>query len=269
MRELRGRFRVREVADWEGLATILPSIHPTSVVVVDPYRGSDRPADAFWTTLERFPSAAVVPAFEVRPDRADHARGMVLAGVSEILNLSREHTPALAAARVRSAFARPFKRRIDGALSRHVAVEARTILTAAAEVAVRGGCANELADMFGVRGKTLASWCTAHGLPLPRRLLAWLRILLAAHLLEDAGRTRAAVAAACGYRTDRSLRRIIQRFVGPRSSSPLFESATRAFNDELRACRDDKRSTATPAHVANPMQDNEVQSYPAAAGGAL
>lgn len=263
VRELRGCFRVREVADWETLTKVLPSEHPTSVVVFDPYDAAHVPCGAFWDVLQRFPSVALVPAFEAHPERLDHMRAMIIGGVSEILNLDREDTAPLAAARIRSAFARPFKRRIDAALSTHVAVEARTILTAAAEVAVRGGGPRELADAFSVRAKTLASWCTAHGLPLPRRLLAWLRILLAAHLLEDAGRTRVSVAAACGYRTDRSLRRIIQRFVGPRSGEPLFEAAVRAFNNELRQYREEMRTgSSNPGRVANPMQDGDVQSYP-------
>jgi AraC-like DNA-binding protein len=264
VRELRGRFRVREVADWAALATLLPSEHPTSVVVLDPYGSADVPCRAFWDILEQFPSVAVVPAFEAHSERLDQMRGMMTAGVSEFLNLDREDTAPLVAARIRSAFARPFKRRIDAALSPHVGVEARTILTAAAEVAVRGGGPAELADAFGVRAKTLASWCAAHALPLPRRLLAWLRILLAAHLLEDCGRTRVSVAAACGYRTDRSLRRIIQRFVGHRSGEPLFGAAVQAFNHELRQCREEMRTTSTdPGRVANPMQDGDVQSYPA------
>lgn len=190
-------------------------------------------------------------------------QAMVIGGVSEFLNLDREDTASLAAARIRSAFARPFKRRIEAELSRHAGVEARTILIAAAEVSVRGGGPKELAAEFSISSKTLAAWCAAHGLPQPRRLFAWIRILLAAHLLEDAGRTRVAVAAACGYSTDRSLRRIIRRFVGPQPHQPLFDAAATAFNAELRQCREDLRSAEVNLNrIANPMQDGDVQTYP-------
>jgi hypothetical protein len=91
-----------------------------------------------------------------------------------------------------------------------------------------------------------------------------MRILLAAHLLEDAGRTRVSVAAACGYSTDRSLRRIIHRFVGPQLDQPLFDAAAKAFNAELRQCREDLRNAEVNLNrIANPMQDGDVQSYPA------
>jgi AraC-like DNA-binding protein len=269
VRELRGNFHVREVDAWETLAEVLPSQHPASVVVLDPYGGGDIPCREFWEVIERFPSVSVVAAFEANDNRTDQMAGMVLAGVSEFLNLAREDTGQLAAARIRSAFARPFKRRVGLALSRHVSVEARTIVTAAAEIAVRGQGPKELAEVFSVRAKTLTSWCAAHSVPLPRRLLGWLRILLAAHLLEDVSRTRAGVAAACGYRTDRSLRRIIQRFIGSRPAGPLFEAAAAAFNAELRACREAVRSSCgNRGLVANPMQDGDVQSYPATPGRA-
>lgn len=263
LRQMRGPVLVREVTDWERLANVLPSQHPTSVIVLDPYGDSERPSQAFWQLVEAFPSVAIVPAFEARPDRAVDMREMIQAGMSEILNLYRENTAETAAARIRSAFARPFKRRIEATVAGHANVEARTILTAGAETAVRGGGPVELAEAFGVSAKTLCAWCGVHGLPLPRRLLGWLRILLAAHLLEDAGRTRTSVAVACGYRTDRSLRRIIQRFVGPASSEPLFEAAARAFNRELRECREEARTSLQAiGRVANPMQAGDVQSYP-------
>lgn len=261
--KLQGRFRVDEVESWQALAEVLPSAHPTSVVVVDPYESQEAPSAAFWKILEQFPSVAILPAFELHPERFAQAQAMAIAGASEFLNLNREDTALLAAARIRSAFARPFKRRIEAALSRHAGVEARTILLAAAEVCVRGDGPKELAAEFSVRSKTLAAWCDAHGLPQPRRLFAWTRILLAAHLLEDVGRTRVAVAAACGYSTDRSLRRIIRRFVGPQPRQPLFEAATKAFNAELRQRREDLRSAEVNLNrIANPMQDGDVQTYP-------
>lgn len=86
---------------------------------------------------------------------------------------------------------------------------------------------------------------------------------MAAQLLEDAGRTRGTVAAACGYGTDRSLRRVIRRFVGPQPRQFLFDAAATAFNAELRKCREDLRSVETNLNrIANPMQDGDVQTYP-------
>lgn len=54
VRKLRGSFRVREVEGWEALGRMLPSAHPTSVVVLDPYDSAEAPSAAFWKILERF-----------------------------------------------------------------------------------------------------------------------------------------------------------------------------------------------------------------------
>ena len=55
--------------------------------------------------------------------------------------------------------------------------------------------------------RTVLRWAERAGLPAPRRMLAWMRILLAAVLLDDPGRTVLSVAHACGYSSDSSLRR--------------------------------------------------------------
>jgi hypothetical protein len=90
--KLRDHFDVREVESWDALVHVLPSAHPTSVVVLDPYEGGATPSAAFWTVLERFPSVAVIPAFKLQPEGLDHMRAMVSAGTSEFLNLDREDT---------------------------------------------------------------------------------------------------------------------------------------------------------------------------------
>ena len=72
-----------------------------------------------------------------------------------------------------------------------------------------------------------------------------MRILLACMLLDDPGRTVYAAAWACGYSTDRSLRRAVSAFVGSDSTTlragGAFDQAARAFNDVLRETREESR----------------------------
>jgi AraC-like DNA-binding protein len=95
---------------------------------------------------------------------------------------------------------------------------------------------------MGVGPRALAARCRWAALPPPRQLQAWLRVLLACQLLEDPGRTAASAARACGYATDRSLRRGTVRLLGTGTAAVreagAFATAAAAFNAVLRELRE-------------------------------
>ena len=263
--DLPPRYRTSEFEGWEHLWPVLPTLRPGAVLLVDPYDAPGGQAHRrFWDLLEQFPSLTVVAAIEITPRKIVDTRRMVLAGISETWNLQLSYPPPLAAALLNSACGRPLKRRLESTLSRFVSGSARVLLRAAAEVAVRRGGANDLAAVFGVSRATVSAWCEAAALPPPRRLQLWMRVLLAAQLLQDTGRTIRDAAAAAGYSTDRSLRRVMNQLLGSdtrtvRGTQP-FELAARAFNEELRALREHRsRAHAHPATGVLPMQGGEAQ----------
>jgi AraC-like DNA-binding protein len=114
---------------------------------------------------------------------------------------------------------------------------ARTLLMAAAEVVSMGGRGRDLARSLHLSERTVLRWSERSGLPPPRRLMAWMRILLAASLLDDPGRTVLSVAFACGYSSDSSLRRAMQDFLGTIPTTlrreGAFSRASRLFLEEL------------------------------------
>lgn len=245
-------FQPRTIATWDDLLAEMRDLPPAGTVLLDPYQGA--PVDAapdsrLWETLRAFPSVSVVVALRFRPERTRDVARMLEQGVSEVLNLDRETDPALARVRLLGTLARPLKRMLEDGLPRHLSGDARTLLRAAAEVVALGGGSPELARVFGVLPDTPAGWCRAAGLPPPRNLLAWMRVLFAAALLGDQGRTVQGVARACGYATDRSLRRVVGRFVGRQVAGlrreGAFPLAMAAFNEELRARRE--RALLRPA----------------------
>jgi len=132
----------------------------------------------------------------------------------------------------------------------------------AAEVAASAGSADDLARIFGVQPPTVTKWCEALRLPPPRRLQLWLRLLLAAQLLEDAGRSIHGAARAAGYATDRSFRRALQEVVGknPRElrAEGAFDGVLAALNADLREFRGQRKRT--PASAARmPISSGEVR----------
>ena len=87
------------------------------------------------------------------------------------------------------------------------------IIDAAADIVTAGEHGRDLASSLGLSRRTLLRWTDRAGLPPPRKLLAWMRILRACELLDDPGRSVLSVANATGYASDSGLRRITQKFL--------------------------------------------------------
>lgn len=217
---------------------------PAALVVVDPYTQReewDGPSPALRSLIAEFPSVAVIAAMEVTPSRFDDLRTLGKWGVVQVISLDHDDTPFAISQRLRAARGRPLRALLEQTLPDEMSGRARAILEAAVDVIVVGGVGNDLARTLFLSRRTLLRWCTQAGLPAPRNLLAWMRVLLAAELLDDPGRDVLSVALICGYSSDSGLRRITQKFL---SSSPsdlrrdgAFATASTAFVNLLRTTR--------------------------------
>jgi AraC-like DNA-binding protein len=190
---------------------------PSALVVVNPYEGAppeSGPSLELTTTMVEFPSTAVFAAMELRGDSGDDVRTLGEWGVVQVIVLAHDDTPGGMVHRFRVPQRRPLKALLWQVLPPDTPARARAIMEAAAEVVALGGHGHDLARQLRLSRRTLLRWCERAELPPPRKLLAWMRILLAAELLDDPGRTVLSVARACGYSSDSGLRRVTQRFVG-------------------------------------------------------
>jgi transcriptional regulator GlxA family with amidase domain len=130
---------------------------------------------------------------------------------------------------------------INQFLPRRLSSGGRSIVKAAIEVAMRGSASRdsrELARHLSVSNRSLLRRCESEGLPPPRKLVVWMRVLTAALLLRDTDRSIEGVAFACGYSTDAALRRALYACVGvgPRD---LRKDGLRLALDRFRsACVD-------------------------------
>ncbi|HEX2202257.1 MAG TPA: helix-turn-helix domain-containing protein [Longimicrobium sp.] len=248
LRPLPEQYRVEPVAGWDALDAALEGAPPAVAVLADPYAEQPQdggPAPRLRELIVKHPSIPFVAALELLPERMPDIQALLDWGVCEIADLGLESSPSGLAARLRGAHARPLKRRVEAILSRYASDHALTLVRAACEVAVDGGDAGDLARRFGVSPRTLTGWCAREGLPAPRRLQAWVRVLLAAALLEERGRSVVNAARGAGYATDHALRRAMRELAGgdpatlPREA--LFPAAAQRFNDELHASRERER----------------------------
>jgi len=247
-----GVFRLSRVEGWAELAAALARAPGTAVSIVDPYDPArpDALSAELWALLQRFPAATVIAAFPVEPRHAAELRTLFDWGVADVIALGREDTPVALARRVRAVQARTVHRLLKRALPRGVPSRARILLTTAAETVAAGGQAPELAAALGVNERTVPRWCRRADLPAPRRLLAWLRLLLAADLLDDPGRSVASIAEACGYASEVSLKAALRKFMGAPPSElrrrGAFDTAARAFGEELFELREAARAQGRP-----------------------
>lgn len=242
------QYRVERVSGWDALDAALEGAPPAVAVLADPYE--DQPPDGgpsprLRELIVRHPAIPFVAALELTPERMPDIQAILDWGICELADLDLERGPAALAARLRGAHARPLKRRVEDVVSRYASEHALTLIRAACEVAVDGGDAGDLARRFGVSPRTLTGWCAREGLPAPRRLQAWTRVLLAATLLEETGRSVVNAARCAGYATDHALRRAMRDLVGADPATlardALFAAAAQRFNDELHAFRERER----------------------------
>ncbi len=238
-------FHCRFLATWQAVREAMADAPPATLVVVDPYetdfRDAGQLAPELRTLLWEFPSATVVAALRIRAGCSHDLRTLGEWGVTDIIALEEDDTPDAIARRLRAAQGRPLQGLLDRALPHSVSGKSRTLLMAAAEVVSTGGRGKDLARSLHLSERTVLRWTERAGLPPPRRLMAWMRILLAASLLDDPGRTVLSVAYACGYSSDSSLRRAMQDFLGTIPTDlrreGAFLLASRLFVDELNATR--------------------------------
>ena len=235
------RFDYQRVYSWSQLRELARTAPPAALAVVDPYGRDGDLSSEMRAFLMEFPSVAVLAGVELRPERFRDLRTLGAWGVADVIALREEDTPTAIGRRLHSLDGRPLKALLERALPESMPGHARSLLAVSAEVVSTGGQAQELARALHLSPRTLLRWCERAELPPPRRLLAWMRILLAAELLDDPGRTVQSVAHACGYSSDNSLRRALQDFLGATPSvlrrEGAFAIASQALLQELSGIR--------------------------------
>ena len=264
--EVRRDFSVTWVNSWDQLIAAAEASPASALFLVDPYAGSSRRhglANGLAGFLGRFPSATVTAALSVDAGRLDDVRRLGEWGVVQVIDLDEGATAIEIAFRLTAARGKPLRHLVQAALPVTVAAAARSILATAAAVVSDGGDGRDLAKRLHVVPRTASRWCRRAGLPPPRNLLAWMRLLLAAELLDDPGRSVGSVALACGYSADSSLRLAFRRFVGKsptdlRDTGRAFRVVADAFLAELAEAR---------SRRARYRRRSRADQEPAAEGG--
>jgi AraC-like DNA-binding protein len=247
-------YELRTIADWSQLAEAARSAPASALLVVDPYDGSGERtqiAPELARLLDDLPSLAITAALPIQAGTQEDLRRLGGLGVVQVIDLEEEGTAVAVGERLSSARGRPLRSLMDRALPDSTSGAARAILAAATSIVADGGQGQDLADSLNVTPRTVSRWCRRAALPPPKRLLAWMRILLAAELLDDPGRRITEVAAACGYAADSSLRHTLRTFVGMTPTElrqhGAFAVSSRLFLEALAEARSADKRYRTPS----------------------
>lgn len=232
-------YRLQILSSWAGLRAAILDSTPSAIVVVDPYLGAAHgPSASLRLLAADFPSVPIIGAVSVRPESTTDLLALAASGVVDFIAVGHDDTVDGLRQRLDQALARPFKSLLDGVLPEGTSARGRVLIERAAEVVVIGGSTVRLAATIGVSRRTLLRWCYRAGLPSPRRLCAWLRMLLAAELLDDPGRSVLGAATTCGYASDSGLRRVMRTFLDTNPSDlregDAFAAVATAFAAALR-----------------------------------
>lgn len=242
--ETRG-FRCAFPTSWSRMREAVAASPPAAILVVDPYDGGTGKSRELCADLRslllEFPSATVLAAMDTDPGRSRDLRTLGEWGVADVICLEEDDTQEALYRRLRAVEGRTLQNLLQRTLPALISGRARMLVMTAAEVVSVGGKAHDLARRLHLSERTVLRWSARAGLPAPRRMMAWMRILLASALLDDPGRSVLSVAHACGYSSDSSLRRATTDFLqaGPSAlrREGAFERASTAFLEELAVTR--------------------------------
>jgi AraC-like DNA-binding protein len=238
------RCSARQLSGWAALRRALDESGMASAVLLEArfgLRAGDerRLHPEVPVLMSEFPTTAFLVLMRVSPDTIEDVAEMGRLGMSGVIAVGHNDTPAGIARALGDSLVRKFRAALVELGLDAVPGHGPAILGAAATTTVENADVPRMAEILQVSVPTLGRWCRASGLPPPGRLLAWGRILMAANLLDNSGRSIASVAAAVGYSADSGLRRIFAQFLDEAPSElrerGAFETAKGRFMASLGA----------------------------------
>ena len=208
---VRDRHEVVPCADWAGLLRICGA-EAVVLAIFDLYAEGGLDLEPLRTLRRRFPRITQVAYVSPTAERARDLFDAGRAGIDAIVVAERDDTPSLLRATVDLAEARA----VAGVVREHLDSEAplvRDAVLIAVTRAHEGLDPDRLARLLHLSRRALADQLARAGFPAPQRLLAWGRLIVAAHLLEDVSRSAEGVALALDYPSGSAFRNSCQRYL--------------------------------------------------------
>jgi AraC-like DNA-binding protein len=208
---IRDRHEVVACDDWTSLARTCER-QPVRLAIVDLFAEPNASFDRLRRLKQRLPQLAVVAYVAVSPERSRELFDAGRQGVDGLIVFDRDDAPidllrcfALAESRSVADIVRRLLRGADSVVYDAVMLA----VTRAHERLSPSG----LAKLLGVPRRTLAMRLNTAGYASPRRLLTWGRLIVAAQMMEDQGRSAERVAASLDFPSGSAFRNVCQRYL--------------------------------------------------------
>jgi AraC-like DNA-binding protein len=212
--------------------------HPGTVVVITETRDSDHaPVAPIVARLTAGPSSVPVIAYIGCPGTApDDIVDVVRAGASDLVRAGFDDVGVAFRTALRTAVVRAAANVIKRDVEHVVPSAVWPVIAYALDHADRDLTVTELARALAVHRRTVARRLKAAGVPGPRTLIRWCRLILAAWMLEGTTRTVESVALALDFASAGALRNALRRYAALSVSDVRRRDGFRRVADAF-ACR--------------------------------
>jgi AraC-like DNA-binding protein len=213
---------------------------PYSVVVVEP-RDADRvPTDETIRAIRAAHPGVVIVGYATKSDLSSAILGFARAGVDELVVASLDDGGSALRSALTSAVRRSGADRLLEEVSALVPESFRPLVRFCFERAAEAPDVPSVARALGVSRQALVERARRAGLPAPRELLTWCRLLVAAQLLADWGGAVDQVAIELDFPSGNGLRNALRRYAGASVREVREGGATTllaAFREALAGAR--------------------------------
>ncbi len=213
---LRGQASLR-FCERQGELVTLVENNLAGVVVLDT---RDREGLSTLNTVrhirENYPSVPVVLYFAISPDTSRDVLPFARAGVNDLVLRDVDDLRYSLRLALSTAADHCSARTILSELEPLIPASVTPMLRYCLENGRRNLTVEDVADALNVHRKTLVARLSGANLPTPSALISWCRILVAARLLEDPGRSVEQVALLLEFPSGTSMRNMMKRYTGLR-----------------------------------------------------
>lgn len=212
----------------------------TTVVIVD-LATFDQTETALRRIRASFAAHPLIAYYDPRGLTPRHILALAQSGITDLVQLDVDDSRLLFGKILNSAARVSYAQTVFDLVGRDIPPAMRSLFTYALEQAGQSMDVPELAASLGLSRRTLAWRMSQNGLPSPRIFLTWCRLLVAALLLDERGRTLDSVADQLDFSGGHSLGAVFFRYMDRGIMTLREEGVLAATVEEFRLALKGKR----------------------------